>query len=73
MLNCEDHDGVGATIDQAGRIIIRTAIRTATHLDPGTEVRFRLVVPKHAEIEFVPLCLELEPRGRLGVARPRRV
>ena len=60
---------MNATIDKAGRLVVPKAIREAAQLEPGTEVRFR-VVSGHVEIEPVPLAVKLERRGRFVVAVP---
>ena len=60
-----------ATIDKAGRLVVPKAIREAAHLEPGTEVEFRVVAGR-VEIEPAPLDIELERRGRLVVAVPRQ-
>lgn len=62
---------MNATIDKAGRIVVPKAIRTAARLEPGTELRFRLVSGR-IEMEPVPLAVSLERRGRLVVAVPNR-
>ena len=60
---------MNATIDKAGRLVVPKAIREAAQLEPGTEVRFR-VVSGHVEIEPVPLAVQIERRGRFVVAVP---
>ena len=60
---------MNATIDKAGRLVVPKAIRKAAQLEPGTEVRFR-VVSGHVEIEPAPLAVKLERRGRFVVAVP---
>ena len=60
---------MNATIDKAGRLVVPKAIREAAQLEPGTEVRLR-VVSGHVEIEPVPLAVTLERRGRHVVAVP---
>jgi AbrB family looped-hinge helix DNA binding protein len=60
-----------STIDNAGRLVVPKAIREAAHLEPGTEVQFRVVAGR-VEIEPAPLDIELERRGKLVVAVPRR-
>ena len=58
-----------STIDGAGRIVVPKATREAAHLQPGTEVRFR-VQGGHVEIERVPMAVTLQRRGSLVVAVP---
>ena len=60
---------MNATIDKAGRLVVPKAIREAAQLEPGTQVRFRVVSGK-VEIEPVPLEVTLERRGRFVVAVP---
>ena len=58
------------TIDQAGRVVVPKAVREATRLRPGTQVRFR-VRDGRIEIEPVPLDVSLERRGSIVVVVPR--
>ena len=61
---------MNATIDKAGRLVVPKAIRDAARLEPGTEVRFR-VVSGHVEIEPVPLAVKPSSgEGRFVVAVP---
>ena len=62
---------MNSTIDKAGRIVVPKAIRTAARLEPGTEIRFRLVSGR-IEMEPAPLTVSLERRGHLVVAVPDR-
>ena len=62
---------MNATIDKAGRLVVPKAIRDAARLEPGTEVRFR-VVSGRVEIEPVPLAVALEREGSFVVAVPRQ-
>ena len=57
------------TMDQAGRLVIPSAIRREAALQPGTplEIHWRDGV---IEIEPQPLAVTLERKGRLLVARP---
>ncbi|MDE2793675.1 MAG: AbrB/MazE/SpoVT family DNA-binding domain-containing protein [Gemmatimonadota bacterium] len=58
------------TIDKAGRLVVPKAVREATRLRPGTQVRFR-VRDGRIEIEPVPLDVSLERHGSTVVAVPR--
>lgn len=58
------------TIDKAGRLVVPKAVRAASHLRPGTRVRFR-VRDGRVEIEPVPLDVSLERHGATVVAVPR--
>ena len=58
------------TIDKAGRLVVPKAVREASHLRPGTRVRFRVRAGR-IEIEPVPLDVSLEQRGSAVVAVPR--
>ena len=58
------------TIDAAGRLVVPKRIREAAHLQPGTQVRFRLLDGR-VEIEPVPLSVTLDQTGALVVAFPR--
>ncbi len=60
-----------ATIDKAGRLVVPKAIREAAHLEPGTEVVFRVVAGR-VEFEPAPLDVNLKRRGELVVAVPRQ-
>ena len=59
-----------ATIDTAGRLVVPKPIREAAHLQPGTQVQFRLLDGR-VEIEAVPLSVTLDRSGTLVVAVPR--
>lgn len=63
---------MNTTIDKAGRLVIPKAIRRAAQLEPGTQVRFRVLSPGRIQIEPVPLSVTLERRGGLVVAVPER-
>ena len=56
------------TIDQAGRLVIPSEIRRQAALEPGTplDVRCRDGV---IEIEPSPVCVTLQRKGRLLVAK----
>lgn len=59
------------TIDKAGRLVVPKAVREASHLAPGTRVRFQ-VRDGRIEIEPVPLDVSLERRGSVVVAVPQK-
>lgn len=66
----QDPNGMTATIDSAGRIVIPKAVRNAAHLEPGTKVRLQVTPSGRVEIEPEPLSVALKRRGRFTVAIP---
>lgn len=63
--------GMTITMDAAGRLVIPSEIRREAALEPGVplEVRWHDGV---IEIEPQPLAVNLQRRGRLLVASPRK-
>ena len=59
------------SIDSAGRLVIPKAIREAAGLAPGTPLLVRHC-GERVEIEPAPLEVEIEMRGRVAVAIPKR-
>jgi AbrB family looped-hinge helix DNA binding protein len=62
-------DGMKATIDAAGRIVVPKALRRAGRLMPGTEMEVRLV-GDHLELLPTTARVRLERRGDLTVVVP---
>ena len=62
---------MAASIDEAGRLVIPKAIRTAAQLLPCKRVEFQVLASRQLETTPVPLSASLERKGRLVVALPK--